>query len=261
MRLAANLSWLYPDLAWPERFAAAARDGFEGAEILLPYDERPGWYAEQLQAHGLALALINTPVEPGRGRLGHAAVPGAEADFRHGLDRAREVLDATGCRRLHVMAGYVADFDAAACRATLLRNLEHALRLAEAGDFVLTLEALNREDMPGYAYHLPRQAIEVLAQVDSPRLRLQFDGYHAMKEGLDLQAEVQAAGPWIGHVQIAGVPGRHEPDLSHHGLLEAVAALPGLGYDGWLGCEYRPRTTAAGGLAWCAPLRARGLLA
>lgn len=261
MQLAANLSWMYRRFAWADRFGAAALDGFEAVEILLPYDEPANWYAQQLQAHGLKLALINTPIEPGMGHLGLAAVPGAEADFRRGFDRARSVASATGCRRVHVMAGHVADLDAAACRATLLRNLERALRFAEQEHLVLTLEALNRADMPGYCYHLPGQAIEILAHFHSPHLRLQFDCYHCVKEGLDLQHELQAAAPWIGHVQIAGAPDRHEPDLQRDGLLEAVAALPGLGYDSWLGCEYQPLREAAAGLAWCEPLRVRGLLA
>ena len=221
---------------------------------------RAPWYARHLQAHGLELALINTPIEPGPGRLGLAAVPGAEADFRRGFDRARAVAGVTGCRRIHVMAGHVADLDAAACRATLLRNLAHALELAEQDQLTLTLEALNRTDMPGYCYHLPSQAIEILAHFDSPHLRLQFDCYHCVKEELDLPREVQAAAPWIGHVQIAGAPDRHEPDLLRDGLLEAVAALPALGYDSWLGCEYQPRHGAAEGLGWCEPLRRRGVL-
>ncbi|MBC5784643.1 TIM barrel protein [Ramlibacter sp. USB13] len=261
MRLAGNLTWLYPDLPWAARFDAAARDGFRGVEILLPYDESPAWYAQQLRASGLELALFNTPVTPGAGRLGWAAVPGAEASFREAFDAARGVAAATGCRTIHVMAGHVADHDAADCAAALRRNLSHALALAEADDLTLALEALNRDDMPGYFYARPAQVIEVLRGFASPRLRLQFDYYHCMKEGLDLAAAVRDCAPWTGHAQIAGVDGRHEPDLSQHGLEEAVASLADLGYDGWLGCEYAPRGQAAEGLAWAAPLRARGVLA
>ncbi len=260
MRLAANLSWLYPALDWPQRFDAAAADGFRGAEILLPYDQAPEWYAARLRASGLALALFNTPVGEGRGRLGWAAVPGAQAEFRQAFDRARAVADATGCRRIHVMAGDVSGHRPEDWTGALLASLAHALPLAEADGLTLMFEALNREDMAGYAYHLPSQVIAILRRFDSPRLRLQFDYYHCAKEGLDAMQQTRAAAPWIGHVQIAGVDGRYEPDLSRGGLLDAVAALPGLGYDDWLGCEYRPRTTAAQGLAWCAPLRARGLL-
>jgi hydroxypyruvate isomerase len=261
MQLAANLSWLYPDLAWPDRFASAARDGFKAVEILMPYDSPADWYAQQLRAHDLELVLFNTPVADGPGQRGWAAVAGAENEFRRAFDQARAVASATGCRRIHLMAGNVAGLDAAACQATLRRNLELALALAAQDGLTLLLEALNRTDMPGYCYYLPSQVIEVLRHFQSPRLRMQFDYYHCVMEGLDARREVQQAAPWIGHVQIAGVPGRYEPDLAKDGLLDAVAALPALGYDGWIGCEYRPRTQAAAGLHWCAPLRARGLLA
>jgi len=260
MQLAANLSWMYPNLDWTHRFEAAARDGFEGVEILLPYDEPADWYAKMLQGSGLELALLNTPVSRGVGKLGLAAIPGAEDGFRQCFDRARGVALATGCRRIHVMAGYVAGLDQSDCTAVLLGNLESALELAAKDDIVLTLEALNRGDMPGYFYHLPGQAIQIARHFNSPHLRLQFDFYHCVRESLDLQEEMRAAAPWIGHVQIAGAPERHEPDLSKAGLLEAVAALPGFGYDSWVGCEYQPRTTAAEGLSWCQPLHTRGVL-
>jgi hydroxypyruvate isomerase len=260
MQLAANLSWLYPDVDWADRFDAATQDGFEGVEILLPYDKPADWYARKLQAHGVQLVLFNTPISPGIGKLGWGAIPGAENEFRQGFDRARQVAQSTGCRRIHVMAGDVAGLDAPACRAALLRNLEVALTLAMHDGLVLTLEALNRSDMPGYFYHRPAQAVEVLQHFKSPHLRLQFDFYHCCKELLDLRQELQAAAPWIGHVQIAGAPERNEPDLLRDGLLEAVASLPGLGYDSWVGCEYRPLTIAAEGLRWCEPLRVRGLL-
>lgn len=260
MQLAANLSWMYRELDWADRFEAAARDGFESVEILLPYDREPDWYVRKLQAHRLKLILFNTAVSAGAGKLGLAAIPGAHDEFRHSFDRARSLAQATGCRRIHVMAGHVAGLDAAACQAALLHNLEHALGVALRDDLVLTLEPLNRTDMPGYCYHLPVQVVAILQQFSSPHLRLQLDFYHCVKEALDLSQVMQAVNGYIGHVQIAGARGRHEPDLSCDGLLEAVQALPASGYDSWLGCEYEPRTSATAGLAWCEPLRRRGLL-
>lgn len=260
MRLSANLTWLYPDLNWEARFHAAAIDGFTGVEILLPYEQPPEWYAAQLRSAGMELSLFNTPVSAGKGRLGWAAVPGAAREFGEAFDQARAVAQATTCRRIHVMAGDVSDYAPAAWQQALVKNLEQALRIAEAEDLTLTLEALNRSDMAGYAYHHPGQVIEILREFDSPRLRLQFDYYHSAKEGLDLMGEVQASAPWIGYAQIAHEHGRTEPELELNGLLEAVAALPSLGYDGWLGCEYQPRASVADGLGWCAPLQAKGLL-
>ena len=134
------------------------------------------------------------------------------------------------------------------------------LMLPDTDGLTLCLEALNRDDMAGYAYHLPSQVIAILQRFNSAQLRLQFDYYHCAKEGLNLLDEVRNAAPWIGYVQLAHDDGRFEPDLARNGLLQAVAALPTLGYDGWLGCEYRPRSTPAQGLAWCEPLRTQGLL-
>ena len=261
MKLAANLTWLYAAEPLVEkRFEAAARDGFEGVEVLLPYDHTPAWYADQVKLSGVTLALINTPVGEGAASRGLGAVPGAERAFEAAFDRAMAVALATGCKGIHVMAGQVVGMEAEACRATFLRNLEHALRLAEPHGICLSLEALNRTDMGGYFYWLPSQAIDIVRSFDSPLLRLQFDYYHCVMEGLDARAEVAAAAPYIGHAQIAGVPGRYEPDLAQDHLLEAVQMLQASGYNGWLGAEHRPRTTAAEGLAWAEPLRKLGVL-
>lgn len=262
LQLAANLDWLYGALPLEQRFAAAAADGFTAVEILLPYEQSPAEYAAVLRDNGLQLVLHNTPLRPDSpGRLGWAAIPGAQDEFREAFDQARAVAEATGSRRIHVMAGDCSRFPQVDCQETLRRNLRHALKAAEADGLTLLLEALNRADMPGYCYHLPEQALAIVREFDSPHLRLQFDYYHCAKEGLDLMAEQDTAGDWIGHVQIAGAPDRYEPDLQRDNLHAAVRALPGTGYRSWLGCEYRPRGTPAEGLAWSAPLRAEGVLA
>jgi hydroxypyruvate isomerase len=260
MQLAANLSWMYPNLAWEQRFAAAAQDGFSAVEILLPYEHDPAWYAAQLRAHGLTLVLFNTPITADAGRMGLAAIPGAQAQFQHQFTRALAMADATGCRRIHVMAGATAGLDPVACGQAFAQNLTHALALAEREGLMLTLEPLNRIDAPHYFYHRPEEVVHVLKHFRSPHLRLQFDYYHCARESLDLLETVRQAAPWIGHVQIAGAPVRCEPDLSVQGWLQAVAALPSHGYDSWLSCEYTPRTRAGDGLSWCQPLRNQGLL-
>ena len=261
LQLAANLDWLYRALPHEQRIAAAAADGFTAVEIQLPYAQSPDWYATALRDHGLQLVLHNTPLRPDSpGHLGWAAIPGAHDEFREAFGRARAVAEATGSRRIHVMAGDCSPFAQPDCLDALRDNLRHALAAAEADGLTLLLEALNRADMPGYCYHLPEQALAIVREFDSPHLRLQFDYYHVAKEGLDLLAEQTAAQDWIGHVQIAGAPDRYEPDLARDGLHEAVRALPGTGYRSWLGCEYRPRGTPAEGLIWAAPLRAEGVV-
>lgn len=260
MKLAANLDWLYASEPLEQRFAAAARDGFRAVEILQPYDRAAGWYAEALEHHGLRAVLINTPVVEGRGRWGLAAVPGEQQAFHAGFLRAIEVATAIACPRIHVMAGDVSGLDASECRETLLRNLETALAIAAQCRIGLSLEPLNRIDAPGYFYARSEQALSIVRHFDSAWLSLQFDFYHCVREALDARAEALRAARWIGHVQIGGAPGRHEPDLGRDHLLEALGVLAERGYAGWIGCEYRPRAEAARGLSWCEPLRARGWL-
>lgn len=260
VKLAANLSWLYPGESPEQRFAAAARDGFRAVEILQPYDRSAQWHAAALERHGLKAVLINTPVAEGRGRWGLAAIPGAQQAFHAGFSRALEVAIAIACPRIHVMAGDVSGFDASECRETLLRNLEAVLPIAAQCSIGLSLEPLNRIDAPGYFYAQPEQALSIVRHFDTPWLALQLDFYHCVREALDAPAEALRAAPWVGHVQIAGAPGRFEPDLHSDRLLEALGILAESGYTGWIGCEYRPRTDAARGLSWCEPLRARGWL-
>jgi len=260
VKLAANLSWLYAGEPLEQRFLAAASDGFHAVEILQPYDRSATWYADALERHALQAVLINTPVSEGRGRLGLAAVPGAEDEFQAGFLRAIEVAGKIACPRIHVMAGDVSGRDAARCHETLLRNLEWALVIAGERHIGLSLEPLNRIDAPGYFYAQPEQALAFVRHFDSPWLALQFDFYHCVREALDAREEVLRTARWIGHVQIAGAPERHEPDLGRDHLLEAFGLLAHSGYAGWIGCEYRPRTEPVQGLSWCERLRAQGWL-
>lgn len=260
MQLAANLTWLYAHLPLAERFDAAARDGFAAIEVLLPYDATPAWYAAAARQAGLQWALFNTPIGEGQGRLGWAAVPGAEAQFDEAFARSLAVAEATGCRSIHLMAGHVGDHAPATCHNTFLSNLERVLPQAQAHGLTLCLEALNRSDMPGYLYHLPEQALAIVRQFDTPTLQLQFDFYHCVKEGLDPRAEVQRAAGRIGHAQIAGAPDRYEPDLAQDHLREGLVLLHASGYDGYLGCEYRPRALPAEGLGWASQPRQEGWL-
>ncbi|MBO9356721.1 TIM barrel protein [Bordetella petrii] len=250
MKLAANLSLLYPGLPLARRMQEAARDGFTGVEILFPYDLPPEELAALLQQHGLVLALVNTPVGPD-GEKGLACLPGREAEFDAALAQALAVCHATGCRGVHVMAGQPpAGATHAACQATLVDNLQRAVPLAERAGVTLTLEPLNRHDMPGYFYYLPEQAARIIDLVGHPALRLQFDFYHCQREGLDLDRALRAALPQVHHVQFAHPQGRHEPDPTDPAVSQALRTLAHSGYAGWIGCEYRPRADTRAGLAW-----------
>lgn len=266
MKLAANISLLYQELPLLQRIAAAARDGFEGVEILFPYDLDPPALRAALQQCGMPLALINTPLGPSR-EPGCAAVAGAQAQFRDGLQRALDMASATGCPRIHVMAGRplayavhasdtVADTAAGDRCATLIDNLQWAAPLARERSIALTLEALNHLDMPGYAYHRPAEALSVLQRLNEPNVGLQFDLFHAAREGLDLVAELETCRPWIHHVQIAEAPARTEPDLSRPAMVAALKRLIAWPYAGWLGMEYKPSGSTADSFGWMPALRA-----
>ncbi|MCC2595814.1 TIM barrel protein [Pusillimonas sp. MFBS29] len=250
MKLAANLTLLYPGLTLPERIRSAAQDGFTGVEILFPYDMPAKELARHLQAHQLKLALINTP--PGaNGEKGLACLPGAETQFLVGLKQALDVCQVTACRNIHVMAGMPpADAHPSVCRSTLISNLRKAAALASSAGITLTLEALNRDDMPGYFYYLPAQVADIIAEVGSPTIRLQLDFYHCQREHLDLNQELCNALPLIHHVQFASVVQRREPDLTDPAVCAALRSLQSAGYQGWVGCEYHPEADTSTGLAW-----------
>ncbi len=253
MRLSANVSLLYPGLPLDARLAGAARDGFAAVEIQFPYDVAPHDLAARLQTHGLTLVLVNTPAGA-PGESGLAALPGREADFLAALHQALAVCAATDCRTLHVMAGKpAAGADTARVRATLLANLRLAARLAREAGVTLTLEPLNRHDVPGYAYHQPADVTPILAELDEPGVRLQFDVYHVQREGLDLQATLAAALPRVHHVQFAHVQGRHEPDPADPAVAGALRQLMAAGYAGWIGAEYVPAGDVTAGLARWVP--------
>ncbi len=253
MHHAANLSLLYPHLQMLDRPAAAAADGFTGAEILFPYDLDPSAWRAALDAAGLVAVLINTP--PGeRGERGLAAVCGAQERFRRDFEQALHTAAVLGVSSVHTMAGLVPAEQIAPALATLTANLRWAAPRAAQRGVTLTLEGLNREDFPGYCYATPAAVCEVLAAVDEPNVRLQFDLYHTAKEGLDPRVEIKAARPWIHHVQIAGPPHRHEPTAAEEAMFDALAWLATDGYDGWLGFEYHPSGDTSAGLAWRALL-------
>lgn len=260
-RFAANLSLLYNDVDFLDRFAAAAVDGFQGVEFLFPY----AWPAEQLagllKAHGLQQVLFNAP--PGdweSGERGIACLPGREAEFRAGFEQALDYARVLACPRVHVMAGLVpAGETRDSVRATYVANLKAAALAAEAGVDVL-LEPINERDMPGFFLNRQDQAHALVAEIGAPNVKVQMDLYHCQIVEGDLAMKIRQYLPSgrVGHFQIAGVPERHEPDIGeiHHPYLFRL--IDELGWDGWIGCEYRPARGSAphatsDGLGWLQP--------
>lgn len=244
--LAANLSLLFPsEESWELRCQRAAHAGFKQVEILFPYELPLDSYVQALKAAHLQCALINTPASDHKGL---AAVLEREKEFQTQFRQALDAAQALGSRMIHVMAG--CDQDGVLSQDVFLRNIEFALRLAEANEVVLTLEALNQQDVPGYFYSHPEQAAYFVQQFQSPFLRLQFDFYHSLKQGLSLESAIQQTLPFIGHVQWAGVHGRAEPLNEQVQYMAAVEQLLAGDYAGLIGCEYKPLSDFEAGLGW-----------
>jgi hydroxypyruvate isomerase len=254
-RLAANISMLYPEFPFLERLRAAAEDGFQAVECLFPYEHQPEAIASHLEALGLTLALFN--VSPGdwpAGERGMACHPGREAEFMRTIDLALRYADATACRRVHVMAGKrPPSLAKAEAHQIFVDNLRHAARRVRGDGLTLLIEPINTRDMPGYFLNHQQQAHDIMAEVGEPNLKVQMDFYHCQIMEGDLARRLERYVDGIGHVQIAGVPDRHEPDFGEVNYPYLFDRLDALGYTGWVGCEYRPRGSTSEGLAWARP--------
>lgn len=260
-RFAANLSMLYGEHAFLDRFAAAAADGFDAIEFLFPYEHPAAELAARLATHGLQQVLFNSP--PGdwaRGERGLACLPGREDEFRRGVARAIEYAQSLGCPRVHLMAGLVpAGADRTELQATYVTNLAWAA--AQARDLHFLIEPINTRDIPGFFLNRQDHAHEIVQLVGAPNLKVQMDLYHCQIVEGDLAKKIEAYLPTgrVGHFQIAGVPDRHEPDVGELNYPYLFSLLDRLGYDGAVGCEYRPRDSGPGGttagLGWLQPYR------
>jgi 2-dehydrotetronate isomerase len=251
-KFAANLSFIFQEVGFLDRFAAAAACGFKAVEYLAPYDYPPEAIAEQLDRHGLVQALFNMP--PGdwaAGERGIGALPGREEEFRAGVDTALEYAKATKCRILHAMAGVLpAGQDAAAAEGTYLANLRHAADRLAAANLTLVIEPINTRDIPGYFLNTTTQAMAIIERVGRANLKLQLDLYHVQIMEGDLAHRIRTLAGHYPHVQIAGNPGRHEPDVGEINYPFLFDLLDEIGYSGWIGCEYRPKGETRAGLGW-----------
>jgi 2-dehydrotetronate isomerase len=259
---AANLTMNYTEFAFLDRFGAAARDGFRGVEFLFPYDFPAAEIRNRLESLGLRQALFNAP--PGdwaKGERGLASIPGREDDFRRSVDMALDYTRHLGNSRLHVMAGLCTDAaERPRHRDVYRRNIAFAAEQARASDVTIVLEAINTRDMPGYFLNYQEDAADICAEIGSPNVQVQFDLYHAQIMQGDLTRRLETLIGHIGHIQAASVPERHEPDDGEVAFPFLFARLDSLGYEGWVGCEYRPRTRTSDGLAWLAPWKGRTAL-
>jgi hydroxypyruvate isomerase len=251
-RFAANLSMMYNEHPFLERFAAAADDGFQAVEFLFPYAFEAQAIADALQRNRLELVLFNTvPGDFDHGERGLAALPGRESEFLAGVDRAIAYARQLGCPRVHAMAGLVpAGARREAHHAVYVANLrEAAARCAVHGIDVL-IEPINTRDIPGFFLNRQAEAHAIVAEVGASNLKVQMDLYHCQIVEGDLATKIRQYLPGIAHLQIAGVPERHEPDRGEVHYPYLFALLDELGYDGWIGCEYRPRVGTRAGLDW-----------
>lgn len=254
-RFAANLTFMFTEAPFLERFALAAQSGFRAVEFAFPYEHPPEVIAERLAQHRLQQVLFNLP--PGNweaGDRGLAAMPGREAEFRAGVAEALRYARALKCSRLHAMAGALPDEPRdtarARCRATYVENLRHAAAAMAAEGVTLLIEPISTRVIPGYLLERQDDAHALRVDVGHPALAVQMDIYHAQLVEGDLATKIERWLPHIGHIQIAGVPERYEPDIGEVNYAYLFARLDALGYAGWIGCEYRPRARTADGLAW-----------
>jgi hydroxypyruvate isomerase len=252
-KFAANLSMMFQEIPdFLDRFDAAAKAGFKGVEFLFPYDHKPAEIAARLEKNRLTLALFNTvPGNWADGERGLAALPGRESEFRAGVDRAVEYAKATGCKLLHTMAGlWPAGQDKAAGEAVYVANLRWAAdRLAPEG-LTAIIEPINTRDIPGYFLNYSTDAVRIIEAVRRPNLQYQLDLYHMQIMEGDLATKIRALAGRYPHVQIAGNPGRHEPDVGEINYPFLFDLFDELGYGGWIGCEYRPKGETLAGLGW-----------
>lgn len=252
-KFAANLSFLFTEVDFPQRFARAAAAGFKGVEYLFPYDWPAAEVARWLKDAGLQQVLFNLPAgDWAAGERGMACQPGREGAFREGLALALDYARSLGCSRLHAMAGLRSPgVSEAEMKACYLHNIQSAADACATAGITLMIEPINsRIDMPGYWLDRPRQAFDLLAEIDRPNVRVQYDIYHAQIMEGDLARTITAQLARIGHLQLADNPGRHEPGTGEINYPHLFALLDKLGYTGWVGCEYRPRADTEAGLGW-----------
>ena len=256
-RFAANLTVMYREHSFLDRFAAAAQDGFTAVEYLFPYDHPAEKLAGLLQQNGLRQVLFNAP--PGNwdaGDRGTTSSPGREQEFREGFQRALEYARVLECPRIHAMAGVAPEgVDRARMQQTYVNNLSWAADEAQPAGVDVLIEPIALRNMPGFFLNRQEEAHAVVAEAGRPNLKVLMDLFHCQVGEGDLAMKIRTyfASPnesHVGHIQIAGVPDRHEPDTGEVNYSYLFDLLDELGYQGWIGCEYMPKAGTSEGLVW-----------
>ncbi len=254
-KFAANLSMMFNELPFLDRFDAAAEAGFKAVEYLFPYDFPPEEIARKLEQNGLSQALFNMP--PGdwaAGERGLSAIPGREAEFQESVATALRYAEALGCKKLHCMGGLLGkNLPPRRAERTYLGNLAMAAEKVGEQGIALLIEPLNARDVPNYIIGYNDQARRIIEEVGADNLKLQLDLYHTQIMNGDLAVSIREYMPIAGHIQIAGVPGRHEPDFGEINYPFLFDLIDELGYDGFIGCEYMPFDETVEGLDWVRP--------
>jgi hydroxypyruvate isomerase len=252
-RFAANLTMMFNEVPFLDRFEAAAKAGFTAVEFLFPYDHPPKEISARLHGNGLAQALFNLP--PGNwdaGEKGFAALPDRFADLQASLETALPFVEATGVKRVHLMAGIADRGDTKAVEA-FYKSVAWAAEFFRPHGLDVVIEPINPRNVPGYFLNDFGFAAELIRELKIPNLKLQFDIYHCQIIHGDVTMRLRAMMPIIGHIQIASIPSRHEPDDEELNYPFVFAELDRLGYGGFVGCEYNPRGKTSDGLGWFKP--------
>ena len=254
-KFCANLTMLWNELDFTDRFAAAARAGFKGVEYLFPYNHDKNRLAEQLRQHRLTQVLHNLPAGNwAQGERGIACHPRRVAEFQDGVGKAIEYAQALGCKQVNCLAGIrPSQVDPGLARETYIRNLQFAAPLLHDAGIKLLIEPVNTRDIPGFFLNNSKQAFDIIKAVGSDNLFLQYDIYHAQVMEGDLARTIEANLALIPHMQLADNPGRNEPGTGEINYPFLFQHIDRIGYGGWIGCEYKPKTTTDAGLGWVRP--------
>ena len=254
-KLAANLTMMFNEVDFLDRFEAAASAGFKGVEYLFPYDYEPAQLVEKIEARGLTQVLHNLPAGNwAAGERGIACHPDRVAEFQDGVSKAIEYAAALNCPQVNCLAGIAPEgVSAAELDATLVGNLKFAAEQLKSAGIRLLIEPINTIDIPGFMLNYPEQARDLIERVGSDNLFLQHDLYHMQIMQGDLARNIERNMDIIRHIQIADNPGRHEPGTGEINYPYLFGYLDEIGYGGWIGCEYVPATTTQEGLGWTNP--------